>query len=190
MSSGRHAKPRPPRSDAPLALLVVLLALGIGAAALVADGLDVLKLAVAGLAVLCVLVVILTRTSGRRATAALQNALDDTQRQNRSLRIEIERLQSVNNELVIEVARLREQMAGYLTPVPAAPEPIYPSLHLPLVRAAFADELPSVTSLPAPVEQKDDADVDVEGESGHDPRPPRQLLDLTASEIARLRTAN
>lgn len=190
MSKGRHAKPRPPRSDAPLATLVVLLAAGVGAAAWLADTLEVLRAAVVGLAVLCVLTVWLTRTSGRRSTAALQLAIDQSQTQSRSLRLEVEQLTSVHTELVLEIVRLREQVTGYVAPVPSAPEPIYPSLHLPLVRAAFSEELDPIAPGPEVVERSDDASVDVEGDGGFDPRAPRQLLDLTASEIARLRPAN
>jgi hypothetical protein len=64
---------------------------------------------------------------------------------------------------------------------------VYPSLHLPLVRAAFSTELPT-----GPIATPRPAAPGLQRESttGGEAHPPRQLLDLTASEIARLRPAN
>jgi FtsZ-interacting cell division protein ZipA len=66
-------------------------------------------------------------------------------------------------------------------------DPVYPSLHLPLVRAAFSTELPT-----GPIATPRPAAPGLQRESttGGEAHPPRQLLDLTASEIARLRPAN
>jgi hypothetical protein len=76
-----------------------------------------------------------------------------------------------------------------LAPRPAVADPVYPSLHLPLVRAAFSTELPA-PPLPPPPPAATRSVIEREESSGHEPMPPRQLLDLTASEIARLRAAN
>jgi len=188
MSHGRHAKPRPVRSDTPVLILVTLLAIGVAAASLLTDGLTVLRASVAGLALVCLIAVVVAQRSGRRQIAALGDEVDERSGEVRALRFELERVHLIHSELADEVVGLRDQMAEYVVPVPVAPEPIYPSLHLPLVRAAFAQELPPVTPLPRPRRVTDSANV--EADPGSDTVPPRQLLDLTAREIASLRRAS
>ena len=193
MSRGRHSKPRPPKSGAPLAALVVLLAVAVGAVALLSNDLDVLRWTLVGLAALCVLLVLLISMARRRATATMEVALDQYRGESRAMRLELSLLTQAQHEMVLEISHLREQVANYVAPVVTIPEVVYPSLHVPLVRAAFAEELaPAVPPIPMvePVVAAEPASVDVSGDGGSDPTPPRQLLDLTASEIARLRHAN
>ena len=190
MSHGRHAKPRPPRSDTPVLILITLLAGGVAAASLLTDGLTMLRVAVAALALLCVIAVYISQRAGRRQIAALGREVDRRSTEVRALRFELDRVQVIHFELVDEVVRLREEMADYLVPVVSAPEPIYPSLHLPLVRAAFSTEVPPAVPLPRPRRSTEPRNVEVQADSGSDTVPPRQLLDLTASEIALLRRAS
>jgi hypothetical protein len=190
MSHGRHSKPRPPRSDTPVFILVALLALGVAATPLFVEGVPMLRVAVAGLALLCLIALFVAQRSGRRQIVALGNEVDERSGEIRALRIELARVHLIHSELAGEVIRLRDQITDYVVPVPIAPEPIYPSLHLPLVRAAFAEELPPVTSRPSPLRLTESANVEVQADAGSDTVPSRQLLDLTASEIARLRRAS
>lgn len=189
MSHGRHSKPRPPRSDTPVFILVALLALGVAATPLFVEGVPMLRVAVAGLALLCLVALFVAQRSGRRQIVALGNEVDERSGEIRALRIELARVHLIHSELAGEVIRLRDQITDYVVPVPIAPEPIYPSLHLPLVRAAFA-ELPPVKPLPSPRRLTESTNVEVQADAGSDTVPSRQLLDLTASEIARLRRAS
>lgn len=192
MSAGRHAKPRPPRSDTPLLLLVILLAVAVAATPWAVAGMAALRACVVGLALLAVIVLLATRRSGRRQTHALADEVDRRTREVRSLRLELDRVSSAQFDLVTEVARLREELSDFVAPVPATPDPIYPSLHLPLVRAAFAGEAPAPEPLrvsqPRPMSES--AHVEVTADSGSDAEPHRELLDLTASEISRIRQAH
>ncbi len=192
MSLARHAKPRPPKSGAPLAAFVVLLAVAVGAVALFSNDLDVLRWTLAGLAVLCVLLVVLIRTAGRRSAATLEVAIDQYRGESRAMQLELSLLVQAQREMVLEISHLREQVANYVAPVVTIPEVAYPSLHVPLVRAAFAEEHAPAVPVPMaePLVPAESASIDVSGDAGSDPTPPRQLLDLTASEIARLRHAN
>jgi hypothetical protein len=190
MSHGRHAKPRPPRSDAPVLVLVVLLAAGVAAMALLTDGLGWLRAAIAALALLCVVAVVVSRRAGRRRTADLEHDVAQRSNEVRALRMELERVHVIHYELADEVVRMREQMAEYVVPVAVTPDPVYPSLHLPLVRAAFAEELPPAASIPKPRRLTERSNVEVQADPGSDAMPPRQILDLTASEIARMRRAS
>jgi hypothetical protein len=155
------------------------------------EGLAALRGAVVALAALCVLAVIFSQRAGRRQIVELRREVEDRRGEARTMRFEIERLHVLDAELAAELMYLRDQMSSYIAPVYVAPEPIYPSLHLPLVRAAFSQELPPPTPLPARgTRRAERAPVDVDADAGSDTQQPRQLLDLTASEIARLRRAN
>ena len=200
MSHGRHSQPRPPRSELPVLVLAALLALAAAVTPMLVDGLLVMRLAIVGLAAACLLTLLVAQRSGRRQIAALHREASQRSSEIRTLRIEFDRVNTVQSDLSVELIRLREQMSQYVTPVPAEPDPVYPSLHLPLVRAAFAAEVPP----PAPPRQlpaskvaaqrhrntPEHSAVGVDADAGSDAMPPRKLLDLTASEIARLRRAN
>ena len=191
MSRGRHAKPRPARSDTPAFVLVVLLAVAVGVAAVVFDDAQQLRWVIVGLAALVVLTTALVQRSARRNTAVVSAVVTTHQEQIRTLTIELRRLHDMHDDLMAELVVVREEMANYVTPVPATPDPVYPSLHLPLVRAAFAEELPTVRTAPQPPAVRGESNrVNVDADAGSDPSRTKQLLDLTASEIARLRRAN
>jgi len=191
MSRGRHAKPRPARSDVPALLLVTLLAVGVGVAAVLFDEASQLRWVLVGLAALIVIAVFVIQRSTRRHVAAASAVIDSQQAEIRTLTFELRRLHEMHDLLATELVGFREEMARYVAPVPTPPDPVYPSLHLPLVRAAFATEVPSVQITPAPPPVRGESNrVNVDADAGSDPRDTRQLLDLTASEIARLRRAN
>lgn len=117
-----------------------------------------------------------------------------TRQQLAEVNTQLAELRAQHVELLLELRALREegvqQAMQYelLLPRATEPEPVYPSLQLPLVRAAFATELPPPPADPSPTESSYPLEREVT--SGAEPQPPRQLLDLTASEIARLRPAN
>ena len=191
MSRGRHCKPRPPRSNAPVVLLIAVLALGVAIAPWVFDDADALRGAVSALALLCVASVVTSQWGRQSQVVQLQNEVAGRQTEARALRLELERVHTIHYELSVEVSQLRDQMSQYVVPVPTPPEPIYPSLHLPLVRAAFAQEVPPVRIARKSAQQPGERpNIGVEADSGSDTVAPRQLLDLTASEIASLRRAN
>jgi hypothetical protein len=168
-----------------------MLALGVAVAPWVSDDANVLRGAVSALALLCVAAVVTSQWGRQSQVAQLQNEVAGRQAEARALRIELERVHTIHYELSVEVSHLRDQMSQYVVPVPTPPEPIYPSLHLPLVRAAFAQEVPPVRITPkSPQPAGERPQIGVEADSGSDTIAPRQLLDLTASEIASLRRAN
>ena len=191
MSRGRHCKHRPLCSVAPVLILIALLAVGIAVAPWVFDDANVLRGAVSALAFLCVIAVVASQRGRRSQVMQLQEEVASRQSESRALRSELERVHTIHYELSVEVFRLRDQMSQYVVPVLKPPEPVYPSLHLPLVRAAFAEEVPPVRiARQSPSELGERPTVDVAADSASDTMPPRQLLDLTASEIASLRRAN
>ena len=208
MPRGRHALPEPPRSDVPLAVLAVLAgAAAIAAVWLVDDSLAV-QVGVTGIVVVLVLAVAWSVRSTRNATRSLW----DEVRQRRHELVEVQRelsaLRGEHRELLLELRSLRGELTAatddisrdiraasdqralmhdLLVPRQPVADPVYPSLHLPLVRAAFSAQLPS--QVPADV-SGESHHAQTDETSGSEAFPPRQLLDLTASEIARLRPAN
>lgn len=159
-----------------------------------------------------VLLVLVALWAGSRASSGVREQVwRESVARRRELaetHLELAELKAMHVELLLELRAMREEaaqlahdaalaaqddadqrtmMRQLLQPRQAVHDPVYPSLHLPLVRAAFSTELPTdpvTTPLPTP--------PGLQGESttGHEAQPPRQLLDLTASEIARLRPAN
>ena len=208
MSRGRHAQPEPPRSDRPLLLLALLMAAAAIAAVWLIDETWALQAGVTGI----VLLVLVALWVGTRASAATrEQAWRESIAQRRELtevRRELAELKSMHVELLLELRVMREEaalmaqdaarsarddadqralMRQLLQPRQTVHDPLYPSLQLPLVRAAFSTELatdPVTTPRSAP------PGLQRESTTGHEAQPPRQLLDLTASEIARLRPAN
>jgi hypothetical protein len=105
----------------------------------------------------------------------------------RTLRVEL-LAASEETAKSIQVATDQRALMHYLlTPRQPVADPVYPSMHLPLVRAAFSAEVPTKPLTTDTSGQTSFPDSD---DTGGEPFPPRQLLDLTASEIARLRPAN
>lgn len=199
MSRGRHALPEPPRSDAPLLVVAVLVAVAAVAAVWVVDTDWVVQAGVTGVALLALLALWSVSRAAREQAQRLAAEANERRREQQltvqllaEAQSELAGLRAQQTELLLELRTLRaagEQQAlmhELLLPRAPEPEPVYPSLQLPLVRAAFAAEL-----TPEPVaEPREPAPLPREETTGDEPRPPRQLLDLTASEIARLRPAN
>lgn len=207
MSRGRHARPEPPRSERVLLVLALVVASAAVAAVWVVDEAWQVQVAATGI---LVAVIVAMLAAARSSSAAVDRLWSESQHWRTEL-VEVQRevaeLRRHQVELVLELkamhgdlitaaleAERRDQarddqqvlVRQLLAPRPAAADPVYPSLHLPLVRAAFSTELtprPPATPANRSVIEHDES-------SGHEPMPPRQLLDLTASEIARLRAAN
>jgi len=208
MSRGRHALPEPPRSDVPLvALALIVASAAIVAVWLVDDSIAVAAGVTGVVAVLVVFLALSLRSTHQVASAIWQEAMD-RRAELLDLHREMSELRTQHLELLLELRALRAEVAtstedtarnllaasdqraliqDLLIPRQPVADPIYPSLHLPLVRAAFSAEL--ATEVPtqpsAGSGQSKSAEI-----SGAEAFPPRQLLDLTASEIARLRPAN
>jgi hypothetical protein len=214
MSRGRHALPEPPRSELPLLVLGVVVAIAAIGLVWVADESWVVQTGVTG--VLVALVVVVAAVSGvarssRKTTAALWQDAAQRRREFSDLHRELTELKAHHTELLLELREMRTElmasaqettrqveeatdqralMHDLLVPRQPIADPVYPSLHLPLVRAAFSTELPVPPSREG---VGTNARTDLPGGEdvgGAEPQPPRQLLDLTASEIARLRPAN
>ncbi|HEX5018021.1 MAG TPA: hypothetical protein VFX15_10615 [Actinomycetes bacterium] len=207
MSRGRHALPEPPRSGLPL----LFTGLGVAVAAIAAIWLvdDSLTVQVGATAIVVVLVVVVglaLRSDHQRASALWQAAMDRRHELLEAQR-ELSQLRAQQTELLLEIRMLRAEVSAaseetarglqiaadrdvlmqeLLKPRPAEIDTVYPSLHLPLVRAAFSAEIPPKI----PSVEPDHPPIPETSTSGTEPSPPRQLLDLTASEIARLRPAN
>jgi hypothetical protein len=212
MSRGRHAQPAPPRSDKPLLVLALLIAVAVIAAVWVIDDTWALQAGVTGIVLLALIgLLAANRSSTRAAEQAWRESLErrrdlaDTHR-------ELAELKTQHVELLLELRAMRDEsalaaqeaaqlaaqaasdeadqralMSRLAQPRQPALDPVYPSLQLPLVRAAFSTELPSEPiSTPRPASPG----LRRESTTGGEAHPPRQLLDLTASEIARLRPAN
>jgi hypothetical protein len=208
MSRGRHSLPAAPRSPGPL-LIVGLLVLAAAIAAVWWVG-ESLTVRVAATAVLVVVAfgAALAMRAAHQTTTALWREATERRRELVEVQRELVELRSQHVELLLELRALRVELAAasqetarsiqaatdqqalmrdLLTPRPPVPDPVYPSMHLPLVRAAFSSEVPpKEPAAPPPSESYPQSDES----SGGEPFPPRQLLDLTASEIARLRPAN
>jgi hypothetical protein len=212
MSRGRHALPDPPRREVPLVVSgVVVTAAAIGLVWVV-DESWVVQAGVTGVLVMLGLILAAGARSTHKTATALWNESIQHRTELSDLRGELSDLQSQHRELLLELRAMRTELLASAEEtarqveeatdqralmhdlrvsrlMPSA-DPVYPSLHLPLVRAAFSTELPVS---PSPESVSTSARTDLPGGDdvgGAEPQPPRQLLDLTASEIARLRPAN
>jgi hypothetical protein len=120
---------------------------------------------------------------------------------------QIAQLRSQHVELLLELRAMREEasetalMNDLLLTRSPEPDPVYPSLQLPLVRAAFAEELSPPDGVPTPrpaalgtrspsSPSSSPGGVPHVETHGNEASDSRELLDLTASEIAQLRPAN
>jgi hypothetical protein len=191
----KHARSsRARRSAWPLVLifLAVLVAVGLGAAALAVDDLRVLRAEVAAALLLAVVAVVAAavtaRSSGDQRRAAAREA-DAHRSLVARLEARVAELGEVGAATLGEVLRLREAVTEYLPPVAAEPDAVYPSLHLPLVRAAFSGEPAdaqvlaySPPVLAAEIPPTVSADGGAEGQR-------RRLLDLTAATQVRRHAA-
>jgi hypothetical protein len=175
---------------------VTALAAAVAATALLADDVRVVRAAVVTLAVLVVVPFAVLLRHSRHTERELHALLSDRGDQLRAradelreLRVELARMDDANTALASELARLREQVAGLVAPVLSEPEPVYPSLHLPLVRAAFSEDLPPVAVF-EPTHVAAEVPPDLAVDSGSEPLQGRRVLDLTAGELQHLRKAS
>lgn len=208
MSRGRHAQPAPPSSDTALLLIAAIVAIAAIATVWLVDETWALRAGVTGIVALAVVALwILSRASSRQAQQAWIESVE-RRRESAETHRELAELKTQHLELLLELRVMREEaiqlteeaariasddaeqralMRQMLQPRGPALDPVYPSLQLPLVRAAFSTELPTTPIAtprpPAPGLRR-------ESTTGGEAQPPRQLLDLTASEIARLRAVN
>jgi hypothetical protein len=193
-----------------LGLAVVVAA--VAAIWLVEDSL-VTEVAATAIIVLVSVAAAMSLRSSHQVTTALWNDTMERRRELADVHRELGQLRSQQVELLLELRSLRTELAALsdetarslqlasdhrdlmhemLVPRQPVADPVYPSMHLPLVRAAFSTEM-TPTSQPAQSETESrltDSYPERDESSGSEPFPPRQLLDLTASEIARLRPAN
>ena len=209
MSRGRHSLPEPPRSPLPLVLLgLVLVIAALGAVWLVDDS-WVVEVGVTGAVVVLALTFVSSVRSSHQITTALWREAAERRHEVADTQRELNQLRAQHVELLLELRSLRIELTAaseatarsiqaatderaimheLLAPRQPVADPVYPSMHLPLVRAAFSADLrsgPPTTEASAQTSYPESDDT-----GGSEPFPPRQLLDLTASEIARLRPAN
>jgi hypothetical protein len=187
---------------------LVVVAAAVAAIWLVEDSL-VTEVAATAIIGVVALAAALSLRSSHRITTGLWNEAMQRRRELVEVQHELGQLRSHQLELLLELRSLRAELSAMseetarglqlasdhrdlmhelLVPRQPVADPVYPSMHLPLVRAAFAAEVP-----PAPSDNESratDPYPESDDSSGNEPFPPRQLLDLTASEIARLRPAN
>ena len=211
MSRGRHTLPAAPRSGVPLALLGLLLVATAVTAVWWADASVAIHVAATALIVLVALGAFLAIRASRRTTMSLWQDAAERRRELIALHHELGEMRSQQVEMFLELRALRVELAAassetartvqeatdqqslirdLLVPRQPVPDPVYPSMQVPLVRAAFAAEV--VTDEPAPETPAPSSVTMPESDDsfGEEPFPPREMLDLTASEIARLRPAN
>jgi hypothetical protein len=189
MAAGRHAKPKQPRSGSFSLVLLTVLAAAVAAAAVFVDDIRLVRAGVVVLAVLVVVPFALLLGRSRDTRRSLETMLADRDGEMRVLRQELDVVRQTNAELVLEIGRLRTEIDQLVTPVESVPDPVYPSLHLPLVRAAFAEDLPPTPGF-EPVQVPVEVPPSVAVDGGSDPTTGRRVLDLTASEIRELRQAS
>jgi hypothetical protein len=136
-----------------------------------------------------------TAVAHRQELSEVQHELSELRAQHLELLLELRSLRADVAAAADETARSiqaaedqRALMHDLLVPRQPVADPVYPSMHLPLVRAAFAADLTPRRPRVEPTAETTQPEGDDTG--GSEPFPPKQLLDLTASEIARLRPAN
>ncbi len=208
MSRGRHAQPEPPRSAIPLLVVALVVAIASVALVWVIDDTWALRAGVTGIVVLALVALwTSTRAASRAAQAAWLESVE-RRREVADTHRELAEIKAQHLEILLELRTMREEavhlsqeaariasddadqralMRQMLLPRSPAFDPVYPSLHLPLVRAAFSTDLPAApSSVPRPASPG----LQRESTTGAEAQLPRQILDLTASEIARLRPAN
>ena len=179
MSSARHARPQQSRSGVTLLVLVTLLALGLAVAAAFTDDPALLQAGVVATAALAVVATLLAWRASRRTVQRAGSESQALQLQLSDVRRELATVRDVGLTLAGEVGRLRAHLEEFVLPISAGPEPVYPSLHLPLVRAAFGGGVvPDAAQAVTPAAE---VPPTVSADAGSEGRPSRQLLDLTRS---------
>ena len=180
--AGAHARRREPSSGYLWLVLVVVLAVALAVAATYVDSLEQMRGVVAGVAVLILVPAFLAWSGARRSARASAQAAQAHRSELALVRRELVALRELNLALTVELALMRQQFADYVMPVSAEPETVYPSLQLPLVRAAFGEQPAEpgwldVAPSAAPAEVPPEVDV-----SGVEPKPARQVVDLAGAE--------
>jgi hypothetical protein len=170
-------------------VLLTVLATAAAAAAVFVDDVRWVRAGVVVLAVLVVVPFAVLLGRSRDTAGTLRSLLADRSEQVQQLRHELDLVLDVNRELMAEIERLRAQVDSMVLPVEVVPDPVYPSLHLPLVRAAFADDLPPTPAF-EPVQVPAEVPPSVTVDGGTEPSRGRRVLDLTASEIRELKQAS
>lgn len=208
MSRGRHAQPLPPKSDAPLLIAVVVVAVLAVAAVWVVPDEWAVRAGVTGIVAVVMIVLLVSNRASSRQAEHYWNESIEHRRESAQTRRELAELKAQHVELLLELRTMRQEaaqlseeamriaaddaeqrdlMRQMLQPRDLGLDPVYPSLHLPLVRAAFSTQLPAT---PVSTPRTPPPGLQRESTVGGEAQPSRRLLDLTASEIARLRPAN
>ncbi len=180
--AGAHARRREPSTGTLWLVLVVLLAVALALAATYVDSLTQLRWVMAGLAILVLVPAFIAWSGARRAARESSRAVSLHRSELAAVRRELASLRELNLALGVELARMSQQLEDFIVPVVTLPEPVYPSLQLPLVRAAFAEPpvvAPPIDELPDVSAAEGMAEVVV---SGEEPKPARHVVDLANAE--------
>ena len=180
--AGAHARRREPSSGNLWLVLVVVLAVALAVAATFVDSLTQVRWVIAGIAVLVLVPAFVAAAGARRSARESAQAVALHRSELAAVRRELAALRELNLALGVELTRMRQQLEDFVAPVVVVPEPVYPSLQLPLVRAAFAEQA-------IPTERLDAASVASAPEgmaevvvSGEEPKPTRHVVDLANAE--------
>jgi hypothetical protein len=190
-SRSSHAQAR----VAPVVLTAVLVvvALGLAAAVLLLDTAWALRVTALVALLTAVVAAVTTLTTSRAFAELRRSALRDAETQRRqmsALRQDMAQLQEVTSAVAAELARLRAELTDYVLPLSAEPDPVYPSLHLPLVRAAFAEEPPDARVLVyTPPVTPSEVPPTVRTDGHAEGLPARRLVDLTQPQESRRHAA-
>jgi hypothetical protein len=162
-------------------VLVVVLAVALALSATYVDSLTQLRWVIAGLAILVLVPAFFAWAGARRSARASAEAIAAHRTELAAVRRELAALRELNLALSVELGRMRAQLEEFATPVVIEPEPVYPSLQLPLVRQAFAETLSVPDQLDDILEYSQTSAPEVVV-TGGEPMPARHVVDLTDAE--------
>jgi len=187
----KHAKPAPPRSGAGFFLAVTVIVVAVAAAlavALAKPEWGPWAAAAAGLVIALVIGIAVRRLSRqvRRSRVEAAASAERYQRDLAALRLELVRAHHESSAILEQLTALRCELAGYVLPVPTEGDAVYPSLHLPLVRQAFADTAPDATILTyTPPVVVPETPPEVASDAASEGVPSQTYVDLTGVHRAR-----